>query len=110
MRLVHTGDEKTTVWLMNAQPMKFYPQAKALDMQQGLHDSFGRKLNYLRISVTDRCNMACSYCRPSADAYQAEPRSSILSFEEIERIVNVAASLGVNKVRITGGEPLVRKD
>ena len=95
---------------MNKQSIKFYPQAKALDMQQGLHDSFGRKLNYLRISVTDRCNMACSYCRPSADAYQAEPRSSILSFEEIERIVQVAVSLGVNKVRITGGEPLVRKD
>jgi len=95
---------------MNAQPIKFYPQAQALDMQQGLHDSFGRKLNYLRISVTDRCNMACSYCRPSADAYKAEPRSHILSFEEIRRIVNVAASLGVNKVRITGGEPLVRKD
>jgi len=108
--LVHTGDEKTIVWLMNAQSIKFYPQSKALNKRQELHDSFGRKLNYLRISVTDRCNMRCDYCRPSADAYQAEPRSHILSFEEIARIVNVAASLGVNKVRITGGEPLVRKD
>ncbi|WP_038246780.1 GTP 3',8-cyclase MoaA [Ghiorsea bivora] len=92
---------------MNAVPITFYAKA---EHAQGLQDSFGRKLNYLRISVTDRCNMRCDYCRPSADAYQAEPRSHILSFEEITRIVRVAASLGVNKVRITGGEPLVRKD
>ncbi|MDQ7005199.1 MAG: GTP 3',8-cyclase MoaA [Ghiorsea sp.] len=76
----------------------------------GLIDSFNRKLNYLRISVTDRCNMRCDYCRPAADAYQAEPRSHILGFEEIEKIVKVAVDLGVNKIRITGGEPLVRKD
>jgi len=79
-------------------------------VQAELQDTFDRKLNYLRISVTDRCNMRCDYCRPAADAYQAEPRSHILQFEEIERIVQVAASLGVNKIRITGGEPLVRKD
>jgi len=89
-------------------PIKIYPKQEAFNLQQGLHDSFGRRLNYLRISVTDRCNMRCDYCRPSADAYQAEPRSHILSFEEIERIASVAASLGVNKIRITGGEPLVR--
>jgi len=95
---------------MIVSPIKIYPKQEAFNLQQGLHDSFGRKLNYLRISVTDRCNMRCDYCRPSADAYQAEPRSHILSFEEIERIVKVAVGLGVNKVRITGGEPLVRKD
>ncbi len=88
-------------------PIRFFERQPS---QVGLQDTFGRKLNYLRISVTDRCNMRCDYCRPAADAYQAEPRSHILSFEEITRIVKVAAGLGVNKVRITGGEPLVRKD
>ncbi len=95
---------------MNASPIRFYPKQQALNLANELHDSFGRRLNYLRISVTDRCNMRCDYCRPAADAYRAEPRSHILQFEEIERIVRVAAGLGVNKVRITGGEPLVRKD
>ncbi|MCF6208842.1 MAG: GTP 3',8-cyclase MoaA, partial [Ghiorsea sp.] len=79
---------------MNAAPITFYAK-----QPQALQDSFGRKLNYLRISVTDRCNMRCDYCRPTANAYQAEPRSHILSFEEITRIVKVAAGLGVNKVR-----------
>ncbi len=95
---------------MKTAPITFYPQQKAGNKTSFFKDTFGRKLNYLRISVTDRCNMRCDYCRPSADAYQAEPRSHILSFEEIERIVQVAASLGVNKIRLTGGEPLVRKD
>ncbi len=95
---------------MTVRPIKLYPKQQALNLQQGLHDSFGRKLSYLRISVTDRCNMRCDYCRPAADAYQAEPRDHLLSFEEIERIARVAADLGVRKIRITGGEPLVRKD
>jgi len=94
---------------MNISPIKLYPKRHDLNLTQGLHDSFGRKLTYLRISVTDRCNMRCDYCRPAADAYQAEPRSHVLSFEEMERIATVAAGLGVTKLRITGGEPLVRK-
>jgi len=91
---------------MNTAPVHFYRQ----NPHKSLQDSFGRKLTYLRISVTDRCNMRCDYCRPAADAYQAEPRNQLLSFEEIERIATVAADLGVTKIRITGGEPLVRKD
>ncbi|MDQ6957003.1 MAG: GTP 3',8-cyclase MoaA [Mariprofundaceae bacterium] len=93
--------------MFEASPVHFFERAPS---QTELIDRFARKLTYLRISVTDRCNMRCDYCRPSADAYQAEPRSHILQFEEIERIVEVAASLGVSKVRITGGEPLVRRD
>ncbi len=77
---------------------------------EALIDRFSRALTYLRISVTDRCNMRCDYCRPAADAYQSEPRTHVLSFEEIERIVSIAVGLGVSKVRITGGEPLVRRD
>jgi len=90
---------------MSFSPITFYPQQPKI-----LQDRFHRKLNYLRISVTDRCNMRCDYCRPSADAYKAEPHANILSFEEIERVVSVAAELGVNKIRITGGEPLVRRN
>lgn len=94
---------------MSLSPVTFYKQ-RPLNEGGGLHDSFGRKLSYLRISVTDRCNMRCDYCRPTADAYRAELHSQILRYEEIERIVRVAAELGVSKLRITGGEPLVRRD
>ncbi len=74
-----------------------------------LVDSFGRVHDNLRISVTDRCNIRCFYCMPE-DGVEYMAREEILSFEEIERFVRVAVSLGVRKLRITGGEPLVRKD
>jgi cyclic pyranopterin phosphate synthase len=73
-----------------------------------LQDSYGRKHTNLRISVTDRCNIRCYYCMPEDVRFGA--REDILSFEEIERVVRIAAGLGVDKIRITGGEPLVRKD
>jgi len=74
-----------------------------------LFDRFGRVHTNLRISVTDRCNIRCFYCMP-AENVQFKPRHEILSFEEIVRFARVAASLGVNKLRLTGGEPLVRQD
>jgi cyclic pyranopterin phosphate synthase len=74
---------------------------------QPLLDSLGRVHTNLRISVTDRCNIRCFYCMPNENV-QFLPRGDILSFEEIERLVRVMARLGVNKVRLTGGEPLVR--
>src|SRR5215475_8305319 len=73
-----------------------------------LIDSFGRIHNNLRISVTDRCNIRCVYCMP--ESVQFLPREELLTFEEIERFVRVAVPLGINKLRLTGGEPLVRKD
>jgi GTP 3',8-cyclase len=72
-------------------------------------DFFGRPLRSLRISVTDRCNMRCRYCMPEQD-YVWLPRESILSFEEIDRLVGIFAGLGVQKLRLTGGEPLLRHD
>jgi GTP 3',8-cyclase len=72
-----------------------------------LIDGFGRVHTDLRISVTDRCNIRCFYCMP-AENVRFKPRSEILTFEEIHRFVRVAAQLGVRKVRLTGGEPLVR--
>ena len=74
-----------------------------------LIDGFGRLHDNLRISVTDRCNIRCFYCMPEEGAHYAE-RQEILSFEEIERFARVAATLGITKLRITGGEPLVRRD
>ena len=71
-----------------------------------LTDSFGRVHDNLRISVTDRCNIRCSYCMPESGT-TFMPRPEILSFEEIERFVRVAVSLGVSKIRVTGGEPAV---
>jgi len=72
-----------------------------------LIDGFGRVHTNLRISVTDRCNIRCFYCMP-AENVRFKPRREILSFEEIERFVRVVARMGVNKLRLTGGEPLVR--
>jgi cyclic pyranopterin phosphate synthase len=73
-----------------------------------LIDLFGRVHHDLRISVTDRCNIRCFYCMP-AGAVRFMPRSELLTFEEIERFVRVAASLGIHKLRLTGGEPLIRQ-
>jgi GTP 3',8-cyclase len=74
-----------------------------------LVDTFGRLHDNLRVSVTDRCNIRCFYCMPETGV-KFEPRDKILTFEEIERFVRIAVSLGVRKLRLTGGEPLVRKD
>src|SRR5437868_15278225 len=98
-------------------------------MQGLLVDSHGRTLRDLRVSVTDRCNFRCMYCLPETEAahnfyrgrwaqmpdpapliHQWQPRSAILSSEEIERFVRIAASLGINKIRLTGGEPLLRRE
>ena len=72
-------------------------------------DRFGRVLRNLRISVTDRCNLRCGYCMPEEE-YVWLPRDEILHFEEIDRLVDVFIELGVDKVRLTGGEPLLRRD
>ena len=74
-----------------------------------LVDSFGRLHDNLRISVTDRCNIRCFYCMPETDVHFVE-RREILDFEEIERFARIAVGLGIRKLRITGGEPLVRRD
>jgi cyclic pyranopterin phosphate synthase len=76
---------------------------------QGLFDRFGRAHNYLRISVTERCNLRCRYCMPE-EGVQLLPKDHLLSFEEIERLAALFVRLGVRKIRITGGEPLVRRD
>jgi cyclic pyranopterin phosphate synthase len=73
-----------------------------------MYDQFKRKINYLRISVTDRCNLRCVYCMP-AEGIEMLDHDEILSFDEIVEVTRVAVSMGVDKVRITGGEPLVRK-
>ena len=96
---------------------------------EGLIDSHGRIMRDLRVSVTDRCNFRCMYCLPETEAahnfyrgrwaqmpapapiiHQWQPRSALLSFEEIERFVRIATDLGINKIRLTGGEPLLRRD
>ncbi|MFO0945366.1 MAG: GTP 3',8-cyclase MoaA [Planctomycetota bacterium] len=77
-------------------------------MNEVLVDSFGRRHNNLRISVTDRCNIRCTYCMPEEVSFQ--PKENLLSFEEIAAFVEMVAPLGINKLRLTGGEPLMRKD
>ncbi|RTQ46743.1 GTP 3',8-cyclase MoaA [Hymenobacter gummosus] len=74
-----------------------------------LFDAYGRPLQYLRLAVTDRCNLRCFYCMP-AEGIQYLPKRELLSYEEMERLVGIMAGLGVRKVRLTGGEPFVRRD
>ncbi len=77
--------------------------------QPVLIDKYGRKINYLRLSVTDRCNLRCFYCNTCND-YKFIPHKDILTYEECLSLVRLSDSLGVSKVRLTGGEPFVRKD
>ncbi|GKV56056.1 cyclic pyranopterin monophosphate synthase [Sporosarcina sp. NCCP-2222] len=80
---------------------------------EAIVDKLGRPIRDLRISVTDRCNFRCTYCMPKeifGDDYAFLPKSELLSFEEIERLSSIFASLGVKKLRLTGGEPLMRRD
>ena len=78
-------------------------------MAEPLLDALGRPLGSLRVSVTDRCNLRCTYCMPEED-YAWLPRESLLTFEELTRLARLFASLGARKVRLTGGEPLLRRD
>lgn len=73
------------------------------------HDSFGRRIDYLRISLTDRCNMRCVYCMPE-QGMQFMPRPELLTTDELLRIVHAAARAGFRKIRLTGGEPMLRRD
>jgi len=74
-----------------------------------LFDNHGRPINYLRLAVTDRCNLRCFYCMP-AEGITYVPKKELLSYEEMERLVRILAEMGISKVRITGGEPFVRRD
>src|SRR5262249_49950726 len=77
-------------------------------MTAQLIDSFGRRHNNLRIGVTDRCNLRCTYCMPEEVTFI--DRAELLTFEEIVRFVEVAVPLGIDKIRLTGGEPLMRRE
>ena len=73
-----------------------------------LIDSFGRQINYVRLAITDRCNLRCQYCMP-AHGIEIVPRQELLTYKEMYRVIRVLTELGVNKIRLTGGEPFVRK-
>jgi cyclic pyranopterin phosphate synthase len=73
-----------------------------------MEDGFGRTIDYLRVSVTDRCNLRCAYCMPP-EGIEWVPHAEVLSFEETLRVCSAAASLGISRVKVTGGEPLVRR-
>ena len=84
-------------------------ELNAVDSVQPMQDRFGHKINYLRISITDRCNERCLYCMPE-ELTEWLPRSEVLTFAEITRLVRIMTELGVRKIRVTGGEPLVRRN
>ena len=74
-----------------------------------MEDRFGHRISYLRVSITDRCNERCTYCMPQ-ELQEWLPRHDILTFEETLRLIRIASELGVTKIRLTGGEPLTRRD
>ncbi|MFH7326220.1 GTP 3',8-cyclase MoaA [Desulfurivibrio sp. C05AmB] len=82
------------------------PASLSASSKPVLTDNLGRVINYVRLAVTDRCNLNCRYCRPKGPCNEA--RSELLSYEELERLTRLLVGMGINKVRITGGEPLVR--
>jgi cyclic pyranopterin phosphate synthase len=84
--------------------------SSSIPTAEGLRDALGRPLEDLRISVIDRCNFRCSFCMPAGHHYTFLPKSEILTFEEITRLAGIFASLGVRKLRLTGGEPLLRSE
>ena len=71
-------------------------------------DEYGRAIDYIRISITDRCNLRCTYCMPE-EGVETVPHAEILTYDEIGRLAEIFASLGIRKIKLTGGEPLVRK-
>lgn len=75
-----------------------------------MKDNFNRNIDYLRISVTDRCNLRCIYCMPEEGIKNLLPHEEILSYEEILKIIRIATTIGISKIRVTGGEPLLRKN
>jgi cyclic pyranopterin phosphate synthase len=104
---------KTVIALANARAPLAIPAAAPVQSQHGLADALARPLRDLRISVTDRCNFRCTYCMPK-EVFDASfaflPHAEVLAFEEIVRLARVFRSLGTEKIRLTGGEPLLRKD
>src|ERR1700759_3247391 len=74
-----------------------------------MEDRYGHRISYLRVSITDRCNERCTYCMPQ-ELQEWLPRADVLTYEETLRLIRIAAPLGVRKVRVTGGEPLTRRD
>src|SRR5947199_3747534 len=74
-----------------------------------MEDRYGHRISYLRVSITDRCNERCNYCMPR-ELQEWLPREDVLTYEETLRLIHIAAGLGVTKIRVTGGEPLVRRD
>ena len=81
----------------------------AIDISPSLVDPYGRRIEYLRLSLTDKCNLRCFYCMPKGFK-DFEDKEDWLTFDEIERVIRAFTELGVERVRLTGGEPLIRKD
>jgi cyclic pyranopterin phosphate synthase len=104
LRLPVVGESRRAL----AEPLPRVPTAFAAPPE--IVDGDGRAIRYLRLSITDRCDMACTYCMPPGGEAEHGVREEILSFEELARLVGVLAAHGVRRVRLTGGEPLVRRD
>mmetsp|Transcript_21327 Transcript_21327/g.47160 ORF Transcript_21327/g.47160 Transcript_21327/m.47160 type:complete len:427 (-) Transcript_21327:366-1646(-) len=95
---------------LNEQMQRAKPKLKAQDVDPALIDSFGRRHTYLRVSLTDRCNLRCQYCVPEEGDDQAALSPNALTAAELKRIIGLFVKLGIRKIRLTGGEPTIRRD
>ncbi len=110
--LTGNGHASRIIWkgvFMQKHITNVLPFRNQKHIDRKLVDGFGRSITYLRLAVTDRCNLRCRYCMPMG-GIATVPSGELLTFEEITRLVGVAASCGITKIRLTGGEPFVRKD
>src|SRR6267143_4922995 len=106
--IVFIKNDTAATWSVNC-PGVLIQHRAAGNVAREMEDRYGHRIYYLRVSITDRCNERCNYCMPR-ELQEWLPREDILSYEETLRLIRLAADLGVSKVRITGGEPLTRRD
>ena len=101
--------EKTFIFWRGVSPIWASGRKQDIMAENKLYDNHGRIINYVRLAVTDRCNLRCFYCMPE-EGIKYVPKQELLSYEEMLRLMHLLAGMGIDKVRITGGEPFVRRD
>src|SRR5437588_2684921 len=106
--IVVIKNDTAATWSVNF-PSSLIQHRETRNVASPMEDRYGHRISYLRVSITDRCNERCDYCMPR-ELQEWLPREEVLTYEETLRLIRIAADLGVTKVRVTGGEPLTRRD
>src|SRR6202011_3492628 len=108
LEIVFIKNDTAATWSVNC-PSSLIQHRGNRNVASQMEDRYGHRISYLRVSITDRCNERCNYCMPR-ELQEWLPREDILGYEETLRLIRIAADLGVTKIRVTGGEPLTRRN